>query len=264
MREDGRCGDRQEGGGALAGKVVIVTGASSGIGAAAARLCAGEGADLVLSARREGLLHALADELVALGARVAAVAGDVAEAHHAAALVATAETRFGGLDAAFNNAGITGALGPVPEMTEETWDGVMATNLRAAFLAAKCQLPAMRRRGGGSLVFTGSFVGQGIGLPGMGAYAASKAGLVGLVQVLAAEHGAEGIRVNALLPGGTRTAMAGEDAATLDWVAGLHALKRMARAEEIAEAALFLLSDRGSFVTGSALLADGGNAIFKP
>ncbi|GMG81363.1 hypothetical protein LNKW23_05760 [Paralimibaculum aggregatum] len=97
----------------------------------------------------------------------------------------------------------------------------------------------------------------------MGAYAAAKAGLVGLVQVLAAEHGRQGIRVNALLPGGTRTAMAGTDPAVLERVAGLHALGRIAEPAEIAEAAAFLLSERASFVTGAAVLADGGNSVFK-
>ena len=121
----------------------------------------------------------------------------------------------------------------------------------------------MLERGGGSIVFTASFVGHMIGLPGMGAYAAAKAGLVGLAQVLAAEHGADGIRANTLLPGGTLTAMAGDDPAYHEVVRGLHALKRMASPEEIARAALFLVSDAASFVTGAAMIADGGNSISK-
>ena len=124
-------------------------------------------------------------------------------------------------------------------------------------------MPAMKARGGGSIIFTGSFVGHTIGMPGMGAYAASKAGLVGLTQVLASEHGAERIRVNALLPGGTKTAMAPGDPETQAFIAGLHALKRMAEPEEIARVALFLASDQSEFVTGSALLADGGNSVCK-
>lgn len=247
----------------LDGKTIIITGASSGIGAAAARLFAAEGANVVLGARREERLAALSTEITEAGGRAAYAAGSVADPAYAARLVALAEEKFGGLDGAFNNAGITGPLGPVPEMTQETWDEVLSVNLTGAFLAAKHQIPALQRRGGGSIVFTSSFVGHTIGLPGMGAYAAAKAGVIGLTQVLAAEHGAGNIRVNALLPGGTMTEMAGDDADFHEFVRGLHALKRMAEPEEIARAALFLISDQASFVTGSAMLADGGNSISK-
>ncbi|WP_172329675.1 SDR family oxidoreductase [Mangrovicoccus sp. HB161399] len=247
----------------LQGKTAIVTGASSGIGAAAARIFAAEGARVVLGARRGDALEALAQDVRAAGGEAAWLAGDVRDEAFAAALVRLACTRFGGLDAAFNNAGITGALGPVPQMARPDWEEVLEVNLTAAFLAAKHQIPALLARGGGSLVFTSSFVGQGIGLPGMAAYAAAKAGLAGLVQVLAAEHGAAGLRANALLPGGTMTPMAGTDPAFHAAVRGMHALGRMAAPEEIARAALFLVSDQSSFVTGSALYADGGNAIFK-
>lgn len=247
----------------LADKTVIITGASSGIGAAAAMLFAAAGANLVLGARRQSLLDTLADQIAAEGGRAVSVAGDVQEEAYANTLVTVAEETFGGLDAAFNNAAITGDLGPVPDMPAETWNQVIATNLTSAFFAAKAQIPALLRRGSGSLVFTSSFVGYTIGLPGMAAYAASKAGLIGLTQVLAAEHGAAGIRVNALLPGGTKTPMAGEDPGQLRAIEGLHALKRMAAPEEIARAALFLVSDHSSFVTGSAMVVDGGNSISK-
>ncbi|MBE3639479.1 SDR family oxidoreductase, partial [Mangrovicoccus algicola] len=218
------------------------------------------GARVVLAARRAPALQALAAEL---GGQAVWAAGDVRDEAFAAALVDLACRSFGGLDAAFNNAGITGTLAPVPQMALRDWEEVVAVNLTGAFLGARHQIPAMHARGGGSLVFTSSFVGQGIGLPGMGAYAAAKAGLTGLVQVLAAEHGAAGIRVNALLPGGTLTPMAGTDPAWHAQVARMHALGRMAAPEEIAEAAVFLLSDRAAFVTGAALYADGGNAITK-
>ena len=247
----------------LKDKTIIITGASSGIGAAAARLFAAEGARLVLGGRRGDAIKAVADDIAAAGGEASVVVGDVADENSAAALVERAEADFGGLDAAFNNAGTTGAMSPIPEMATAAWREVTSVNLDGAFFAARAQIPALRRRGGGALLFTSSFVGHTIGLPGMGAYAAAKAGLVGLVQVLAAEHGAEAIRANALLPGGTKTEMAGDDQGFHDWVAGIHALKRMAAPEEIAKAAAFLLSDEASFITGAAVLADGGVSISK-
>jgi NAD(P)-dependent dehydrogenase (short-subunit alcohol dehydrogenase family) len=247
----------------LSGKTIIITGASSGIGEAAAKLFASEGANVVLGARRAGLLETHVRSIEANGGRAIAEAGDVEDEAYHAALVQRATDTFGRLDGGFNNAGITGDLGPIPEMDSATWHKVIAVNLTSAFYAAKHQLLAMLERGGGSIVFTSSFVGHTIGLPGIGAYAASKAGLIGLAQVLAAEHGAAGIRANTLLPGGTLTPMAGDDPGFHEVVRNLHALKRMASAEEIARAALFLLSDASSFVTGTAMLADGGNSIQK-
>jgi NAD(P)-dependent dehydrogenase (short-subunit alcohol dehydrogenase family) len=247
----------------LNGKTIIITGASSGIGAAAARIFAAEGANLVLGARRDELLEQITEDISANGGEAAFLAGNVEDGGYAEALVKLAESRFGGLDGAFNNAGVTGDMGPIPDMADSNWHKVMAVNLNSGFYAAKFQIPAMRKRGGGSIVFTSSFVGHTIGLPGMGAYAAAKAGLIGMTQVLAVEHGPENIRVNALLPGGTMTPMAGDDAGFHDVVRGFHALKRMAEPSEIANAALFLLSDHASFVTGSAMIADGGNSINK-
>ena len=196
----------------LNGKTIIITGASSGIGAAAARIFAAEGANLVLGARRDELLEQITEDISAKGGEAAFLAGNVEDGGYAEALVALAESRFGGLDGAFNNAGVTGDMGPIPDMADSNWHKVMAVNLNSGFYAAKFQIPAMRKRGGGSIVFTSSFVGHTIGLPGMGAYAAAKAGLIGMTQVLAVEHGPENIRVNALLPGGTMTPMAGDDA----------------------------------------------------
>lgn len=247
----------------LNGKTIIITGASSGIGAAAAKIFAAEGAKLVLGARRVELLEQITKDISANSGEAVFLAGDVEDTAYAADLVKLAESHFGGLDGAFNNAGVTGDMGPIPDMAESNWHKVIAVNLNSGFYAAKHQIPAMRKRGGGSIVFTSSFVGHTIGLPGMGAYAAAKAGLIGITQVLAAEHGPENIRVNALLPGGTMTPMAGDDADFHEVVRGFHALKRMAEPSEIANAALFLLSDHASFVTGSAMIADGGNSISK-
>lgn len=146
------------------------------------------------------------------------------------------------------------------------WRDTVDTNLTSAFLGAKHQVPALVERGGGSLIFTSTFVGHTVGMPGMAAYAASKAGLIGLVQVLATEWGAKGVRANALLPGGTDTPAnvanaPGANPETRAFVEGLHALKRMAKPQEIAKAALYLASDASSFVTGTAMQVDGGVSI---
>jgi NAD(P)-dependent dehydrogenase (short-subunit alcohol dehydrogenase family) len=247
----------------LKSKSIIITGASSGIGAAAALLFAAEGADVVLGARRAAELETLAVAINRANGRALYLAGDVKDEGYADALVDLAMKEFGGLDGAFNNAGIVGEMGPVPDMANGNWNDVISVNLTGAFMAAKAQIPAMKKQGQGSIVFTSSFVGfSNGGMPGMGAYAASKAGLIGLVQSLASDHAIDGIRVNALLPGGTITPSGGEgNPAALEFVANLHPMKRMAIAKEIAQAALFLLSDRSSFMTGSPMIVDGGMSV---
>jgi len=250
----------------LANKVAIVTGASSGIGRAAAKLFAAEGAKLVVSARRQAELDQLVAEIEEAGGAAIAVAGDIKAEATARRLVDVAKERFGGLDVAFNNAGATGEMGAVPEISVAGWDETLATNLTSAFLNARHQIPAMIERGGGSLIFTSTFVGYSIGFPGLGAYAASKAGLIGLAQVIAAEFGAKRIRANVLLPGGTDTPMGRTVINTPEirtFVEGLHALKRLAEPEEIARSALYLASDASSFMTGSALLVDGGISVAR-
>lgn len=250
----------------LRNKVAIVTGASSGIGRAAARLFAQHGTAVVLGARRGEALQRLATEIGAFGGRTIAVPGDVREEDYARALVDAAREHFGGLDIAFNNAGTLGEMGPTPEVSAAGWRDALATNLDSAFFGAKHQLPAMRARGGGSLIFTSTFVGHTVGFAGTAAYAASKSGLIGLTQTLASEFGAYAIRVNALLPGGTDTPMGRTMQTTpeaLARAAKLHALGRLATPEEPARAALFLASDAASFVTGTAMLVDGGVSIHR-
>jgi NAD(P)-dependent dehydrogenase (short-subunit alcohol dehydrogenase family) len=248
----------------LVNKVAIVTGASSGIGRAAAKLFAEAGAAVVVAARRQAELEILIADIEQAGGTAAALAGDVNAESYQVALVELAVGRFGGLDIAFNNAGTLGEMGATPGLSLDGWRDTLNTNLTSAFLAAKYQIPAMLNRGGGSLIFTSTFVGHTAGMPGMAAYAASKAGLIGLTQALAAEFGPQGIRVNALLPGGTDTPMGRVVAHTPEiaaHVANLHALKRIARPEEIARSALYLASDASSFTTGTALLVDGGVSI---
>lgn len=249
---------------ALTGKIAIVTGASAGIGRAAAKLFARADASVVVGARRQAQLDDLVDEIAADGGTAIACAGDVRDEAYAKKLVDTALNTFGGLDIGLNNAGILGEMTPACDMTAAGWRDTIETNLTGAFLGAKYQAPALIRRGGGSLIFTSSFVGQTAGMPGMAAYAASKAGMIGLVQVLAVELGAENVRVNALLPGGTATEMGHSAADTPEakaFVEGLHALKRIADPDEIAQSALFLASDASSFVTGSSMFVDGGVSI---
>ncbi len=249
----------------LSDKVAIITGASAGIGYETGKLFAREGAKVVVGARRQAELDALVVEITEAGGSAVARAGDVKDEAFAKALVELAVHQFGGLDIALNNAGTLGQMGiSVPDMPLAEWDNTLATSLSSAFLGAKYQIPAMLKRGGGSLIFTSSFVGYTVGFPQTGAYAASKAGLVGLTKALAAEYGPQNIRVNALLPGGTDTPMGRTFADTpeaLAFVEGLHALKRLAQPEEIAKSALYLASDLSSFTTGSALLADGGVSI---
>jgi len=246
----------------LAGKVALVTGASSGIGRAVALRLAAEGAALVLTARRRDLLEQVADEIRGAGGRACVSAGDVAQPETHRQAVQDAQREFGGLDIAVNNAGTVGPIKPLAEVGLDEWERTLSVNLTAAFLGARHQIPAMLERGGGALVFVSSFVGTSVGLPGMAAYGASKAALMGLVKGITADYGAQGIRANALLPGGVDTEMAGNQEQK-DWAANLHAMKRIARADEIAAAALFLASPMASFVTGSALYADGGNSAVK-
>lgn len=246
----------------LQNKVALITGASTGIGRAIALLFAAEGAALVMNARDKAALDEAVEAVRASGGRAVGVTGDIALAETHEALAAAAERDFGGLDIAVNNAGIVGPYKPLSEVSLQEWRHVVDVNLTGAFLGAKSQIPAMLARGGGAMIFVSSFVGTSVGIPGMAAYGASKAAMMGLVKGITADYGALGIRANALLPGGTDTRLAG-DAAQKTWAAGLHALKRLAQPEEIAQAALFLAGPMASFVAGSALYVDGGNAAVK-
>src|SRR6202000_715642 len=165
------------------------------------------------------------------------------------------------LDIAFNNAGTLGEAGPSTGVSGAGFSDALAIKLTASFLAAKHQIGQMEKNGGGSVIFTSTFVGYSFAFPGVAAYAASKSGLIGLTQALAAEFGPQGVRVNAVLPGAVDTDMYRTMNNTQEsqaWISGLHALKRVATPAELAKSVLYLASDESSFVTGTAALVDGG------
>lgn len=250
----------------LENKVALITGASSGIGRATALLFAAEGAKVVVGARRGAELDRLISEIHAAGGEAVALAGDVRSEDYARSLVALAVERGGRLDIAFNNAGTLGEAGASTGVSEAGWNDALAINLTGSFLGAKHQIAQMLKNGGGSVIFTSTFVGHTAAFPGVAAYAASKSGLIGLTQALAAEFGPQRVRVNALLPGAVDTAMYREMNDTPEsksFITNLHALKRVATPEELARSVLYLASDDSSFVTGTASLVDGGVSITR-
>lgn len=250
----------------LEGKVAIITGASSGIGFATAQLFAAEGAKVVVGARRKAELDQLVSQIRSADGQAVALAGDVRSEEYAEALVALALERFGRLDIAFNNAGTLGEGGPSTGISEAGWTDTLAINLTGPFLGAKHQIAQMLKNGGGSVIFTSTFVGHTFAFPGVAAYAASKSGLIGLTQALAAEFGSQGVRVNAVLPGAVDTDMyrgMNNTSEAQSFVTNLHALKRIATPQELARSVLYLASDDSSFVTGTASLVDGGASITR-
>lgn len=248
----------------LEDKIAIVTGASSGIGYETALLFAREGAKVVVNARRQKELDELVHKITNAGGQAIAIAGDVKEEATAKELVEAAVSNYGGLNIAFNNAGTLGAMGSPADISSDGWEETIATNLTSAFYAVKHQIPAMLKSGDGSIIFTSTFVGYTAGMPGTIAYSAAKSGLVGLTQSLAVEYGPQGVRVNSLMLGGVDTPMGRTFAntpETMEFVKGLHAVKRIAQPEEIAHSALYLASSASSFTTGTAMLVDGGVSI---
>ena len=238
-------------------KVLIVTGASRGIGAAAARLFSKSGASVVLAARDVQALEAVASEIAREGREALAAPTDVTDAAAVDRLVAIAVERFGRLDGAFNNAGSGHSPAPLAELALDEFDAVLDANLRSVFLCMRAELKGMGS--GGAIVNMTSTAGLS-GAPGMAAYSAAKHGVVGLTQTAALDYGPKGIRVNAVAPGPilTEGGIGLAPAKVQGKVAQLLPLKRLGSPVEVARAAAWLLSDASSFISGATISVDGG------
>ena len=252
----------------LAGKTAIVTGAASGIGRAAAELFAAEGARIVAVDLAPNV-DDVARGIVERGSQAVALVGDAADPAFVAEVVGTAVSRFGALDVAFANAGISGGLVSLFDLTVTDWENVLRVNLLGPFLMVQAAGRVMVKQGHGSIVCTASVAGLRFGAGGM-PYSASKAGVISLVQTAANQLGGTGVRVNAICPGLTETGMtqpmfdAARERGAGHKLGQLNPLKRGAAPSEIAHAALFLASDDSSYVNGQAIAVDGGLSSSHP
>lgn len=240
------------------GKVAFVTGAASGIGRAAAIAFSVEGARVAILDRTEDALKETETAIKDAGGEVLAIACDVSSPKQVEGAVRQIVERFGQLNIAFNNAGVENKAAPLHEIELEEWDRVLGINLRGTFVCMKHEIAQMLRQGGGVVVNTSS--GAGIrGVAGGASYAASKHAIIGMTKSAALDYAKENIRVNAVLPGNIETSMmdrftGGDIQKAID----LEPVGRLGKPEEIAEAVLWMSSELGGFVTGSAIVADGG------
>jgi len=248
-------------GGRLAGKRCIVTGGSKGIGRAIVDAFVREGARVVATARTA--------PATAFDGEVVFLPGDTADGHHAAALVAAAEDRFGGLDVVVNNAGVQ-LEKTIADTTDEEWDRIFAINVKGVFMLCRAALPAFARSDGGSIVNLGSYDGF-VADPGLAAYCATKGAVHALSRAIAVDHGKDGVRCNVICPGWIKTDMMDaylasvpDPAAAATRLDANQPIGRVGRPEDIASLALWLASDESVFVTGQLLVSDGGLTARAP
>ncbi|WP_344261172.1 SDR family NAD(P)-dependent oxidoreductase [Actinomadura napierensis] len=248
--------------GLLAGKVAFVTGAGRGIGAAAARLFAREGARVLLAARTEAQLKTVTEEIRAAGGTAEYAVCDLADATSVRAAVDRTVSLYGRLDIAFNNGAAIQRPGPMDQMSEADFDSIYDVNLKGVWLAMVAEIAAIRTTAGTGAIVNNSSVGSLMANPELPAYGATKRAVNSLTESAAVTYGPEGIRVNAIAPGNTATEMIStwekESPGLRERLTAHTPLRRAADPLEIAQAAAWLLSDRSSYVTGTVLRVDGG------
>ena len=245
----------------LEGKVGLVTGGTSGIGRETAVLFAKAGAKVVVAGRRAVEGEETIELIRAAGGDGLFVKTDVSKASEVETLVQKAVEKFGRLDIAFNNAGIEGVWSPIVRQSEEDWDRTIAINLKGVWLCLKYEIRQMLMQGGGGAIVNMSSITGLVGAVGVAAYSASKHGVIGLTQTAALENAKTGIRINAVCPGFTETPMSDRvfrAPGVHKYVLSCHPIGRLGRPKEIAEAVLWMCSDRASFMTGQSLVLDGG------